>query len=241
MKLLTYAVVGIGLLGANANPLRVLLIDPPHNIPNTVSNVATINAPPRPWEVIQPPTANRQTCRARFREKAIAISNAFRQALGLAPIPVDPATVGKGVGRGDNIRILPFIGNPNGPTFIKVGEGKDEAGGMTPNPHHHRFKCGGIKGFMTRLHRSLNALGPWEAKVVAFVLGCGIGVLLRMFWVLAIISYRAIKGSREPENTHTEYSLVLDQSDMEPAEVIFVAPPAYADQGEKAALREDAN
>jgi hypothetical protein len=43
---------------------------------------------------------------------------------------------------------------------------------------------------MIRLQRSLNALGPWEGKVVAFVLGCGIGVLLRMVWVLSVIAYR---------------------------------------------------
>jgi hypothetical protein len=238
LSLLTYAVVGIGLLGANANPLRVLILDPVPNNSNTVHNVATIDAPPRPWEVIPPGSANRQTCRARLRQKAIAISNAFRQALGLAPIQVDPTTVGKPGEHGD-YRILPFIGTPNGPTFIKVEEGKSDGGGMQPNPHHHRFKChGALKGFMIRLQRSLNALGPWEGKIVAFVLGCGIGVLLRMVWVLSVISYRAINGSGEPENTETEYSLVLDQSDMEPAEVIFVAPPSYA---EKAALRDDAN
>lgn len=238
LSLVTYAVVGIGLLGANANPLRVLILDPPPNNPNTVANVATIPGPPRPWEVIPPAPASRQTCRTRLRQKAIAISNAFRQALGLAPIQVDPTTVGKGGEHGE-YHILPFIGTPNGPTFIKVEEGKNDGGGMKPGPHRHRFRChGAIKGFLIRLQRSLNALGPWEGKVVAFVLGCGIGVLLRMVWVLSVISYRAIKGNREPENTETEYSLVLDQSDMEPAEVIFVAPPSYA---EKAGLREDAN
>jgi len=152
---------------------------------------------------------------------------------------VGPTDVGKGVEHGV-VHILPFIGNPNTPTFVDVGKG--ETDGERPGPPHHRFRCrGGIRGFMMRLHRSLNALGPWEGKVVAFVLGCGIGVLIRMVWVLAVISYRSIKGGREPENTQTEYSFVLDQSDMEPAEVIFVAPPSYADSDEKAALREDAN
>jgi len=133
LSLLTYAVVGIGLLGANANPLRVLILDPP---PNNANTVATIHAPPRPWEVIPPPSsANRQTCRARLRQKAIAISNAFRQALGLAPIQVDPTTAGKGGEHGD-VHILPFIGIPNGPTFVKVEEGKND-GGIHPSPHHH--------------------------------------------------------------------------------------------------------
>jgi hypothetical protein len=150
---------------------------------------------------------------------------------------VDATTAGK-VGEGE-YRILPFIGTPEGPTFIKVENGK-EGGSMAPPGrggfHHQRFMCrSGIKGFMIRLHRSLNALGPWEGKVVAFVLGCGIGVLLRMVWVLAVISYRSIRGGREPENTQTEYAIVLDQSD---AEVIFVAPPSYVDSDEK---REDAN
>jgi len=236
VSLLTYALVAGGLLAANASPLRVLLLDaPPNNQPDT-NLVATITPARQPWEVVSPTVpANRQTCRPRLRQKAIAISNAFRQALGLPPIQVESTDVGKGVEHGV-VHILPFIGNPNGPTFA-------DDGGLPPPerapPHHHRFRCrGGIKGFMMRLHRSLNALGPWEGKVVAFVLGCGIGVLLRMVWVLAVISYRAIKGGREPENTQTEYSFVLDQSD---AEVIFVAPPTYADSDEKAALREDAN
>jgi len=233
LHLLTYGLVAVGLL-ANANPLRVEMGRPDDH---TVSNVATIDATiytsPPIWEPVGIPAvaSTHQTCRARFRQKAIAISNAFRKAMGLPPIQVE----------GD-YRILPIIGTPGAPTFIKVENGK-QAGGQAPperGGHHHRCR-GGIKGFVMRLHRSLNALGPWEGKVVAFVLGCGIGVLLRMVWVLAVISYRSIKGGREPENTQTEYSLVLDQSDMEPAEVIFVAPPSYTNSDEKAALTEDAN
>jgi len=59
---------------------------------------------------------------------------------------------------------------------------------------------------MTRLHSSIMNLGTWEGRAVAFVLGCGIGVLLRMFWVLAIVTYRAVKGQREEEH---EYSPVV--------------------------------
>jgi len=42
-----------------------------------------------------------------------------------------------------------------------------------------------------------------------------------MIWVLAVVSYRAIKGDQEDED---EYSLVPDQYS---AEEIFVAPPQY--------------
>ncbi|KAI0297217.1 hypothetical protein B0F90DRAFT_1741182 [Multifurca ochricompacta] len=50
-----------------------------------------------------------------------------------------------------------------------------------------------------RVHRALMLLGPWEGRIVAFVLGCGIGVLLRMFWVLTVLAVRAFRSTPEPE------------------------------------------
>lgn len=41
-------------------------------------------------------------------------------------------------------------------------------------------------------------LGRWEGRAVAFVIGCGIGVLLRMFWVLAVVSFRTVRGPCPP-------------------------------------------
>jgi hypothetical protein len=67
------------------------------------------------------------------------------------------------------------------------------------------------------------ALGPWEGRTVAFVLGCGIGVLLRMFWVLTVLAYRTVRGEREEETIDREYIM------YEP-ETLFVAPPEYTDQ-----------
>ncbi|KAG6332390.1 hypothetical protein ID866_6700 [Astraeus odoratus] len=79
-----------------------------------------------------------------------------------------------------------------------------------------------IKGFFRRVHKALTALGPWEGRAVAFVLGCGLGVLLRMFWVLSVLAYRTIRGEREEVQGY----IVLNQ-DVEP---VFVAPPEYADE-----------
>ncbi|KAF8068603.1 hypothetical protein FPV67DRAFT_1668681 [Lyophyllum atratum] len=62
---------------------------------------------------------------------------------------------------------------------------------------------------LQRVHVALMVLGPWEGRAVAFVLGCGIGVLLRMFWVLAIVSYRLIKGPKEDENKDPSYYRAL--------------------------------
>ncbi|TFK60829.1 hypothetical protein BDN72DRAFT_778920, partial [Pluteus cervinus] len=74
-----------------------------------------------------------------------------------------------------------------------------------------------------------------------FHTGCGIGILLRMLWVLLLVSYHSIRGDREEEqqriNHEIKYTHILLEA--EPAEVIFVQPPTYTD--EKVALKEDAN
>jgi|SRR6266850_3026768 len=81
--------------------------------------------------------------------------------------------------------------------------------------------------FLHRAHRVLISLGLWEVRIVAFVLGivplyvglnrtlaltsllqeatlalmvsCGIGVLLRMFWVLIVSLMRSIRNTPQHE------------------------------------------
>jgi len=74
------------------------------------------------------------------------------------------------------------------------------------------------------------ALGTWEARVVAFVLGCGIGVLLRMLWVIAIVSYRTVRGDTFEDDENAQYALLYEA----PEEEIVVAPPQYILVDEKA-------
>lgn len=64
-------------------------------------------------------------------------------------------------------------------------------------------------------------------------IGCGLGVLLRMLWVLTVVSYRAVRGTDEAEEI--AYIPVTNQQD---AEEIFVAPPVYI-VDEKAPLKEE--
>ncbi|TFK57761.1 hypothetical protein BDN72DRAFT_907546, partial [Pluteus cervinus] len=148
-----------------------------------------------------------------------------------------PQTVAGGRG---SWSVLPFLGSP-GPTLVKIdlethsiistAGGDDIKVIVRPGPHHHHnhFHAGGATSSsscpnaMTRLHIALMALGPWEGCAVAFVLGCGIGVLLRMLWVLLLVSYRSIRGDREEEqcvNHEVEYTHILLEA--EPAEDIFV-------------------
>ena len=125
-------------------------------------------------------TRKKGPCRAnRFREKAVDISNVFREALGLPLIKPGGHDDGK-------VRILPFIGTPT--TFASVN-GKDMEGGIKvisidrpphghhphgrhphPKGHHHHHHLG-RGSFINRIHYSLMNLGRWEGRAVAFVLG----------------------------------------------------------------------
>ena len=62
------------------------------------------------------------------------------------------------------------------------------------------------------------------------VTGCGIGVLLRMFWVMAIVVARTFRGGLTTEEDEVHDVLVFEAD----AEDIIVAPPQYTD--EKVAL-----
>ncbi|KAF9449636.1 hypothetical protein P691DRAFT_812046, partial [Macrolepiota fuliginosa MF-IS2] len=79
-----------------------------------------------------------------------------------------------------------------------------------------------------RIHNALMALGPWEGRAVAFVLGCGIGVLLRMFWVLSVVTCRSICGDRD--DGYIQVAVIEEHLD---AEDIAVPPPTYTIVDEK--------
>jgi hypothetical protein len=165
--------------------------------------------------------------KARLEQKAAEISGAFKQALGLPQLTrIPPPAPGM-------VHILP-IGRPSFVSFepappipIFVPEGY---------PHHHgshrpgsrRPGCMRKTSFFQRIHIALTTLGPWEGRSVAFVLGCGIGVLLRMFWVLAVVSYRAIKCTNDDDNEYTEIVFVEEVEEL-PA-------PAYTASDEKAEI-----
>lgn len=173
--------------------------------------------------------------KARLQQKTIELSNAFRQALGLPTIrlPAAPPTDGF-------VRILPigppsFIGNINPPVSMIPSSEYPDIPSSTHNPEYHilpssrhsspRHRRLGCRktSFLKRIHVALTALGPWEGRAVAFVLGCGFGVLLRMVWVLAVVSYRTIKGPNDSDNEYSEIVFVEEVEEESPA-------PAYTDE-----------
>jgi hypothetical protein len=78
--------------------------------------------------------------------------------------------------------------------------------------------------FLHRAHRALMSLGLWEGRIVAFVLGCGIGVLVRMFFVLTVLFVRAFRGNTVPEPEETTIFVYAQE----------VAPPYEAVDEKKA-------
>lgn len=87
-----------------------------------------------------------------------------------------------------------------GPAFVVKAGGARTGSYSDGHVMHHIHKEGQPQGpFLHRVHRALISLGPWEGRIVAFVLGCGIGVLLRMFWVLAVLLVRGVRNNSERE------------------------------------------
>jgi len=207
------------------------------NVNGNDDNVAHIVHPANP--ILPPPHAKgkgHHFCGASLREKAIRLSNAFRHALGLPLIGADTE-----LPRPGPIHII-SVGYPgvmlHGPGELDE-EGKPRRhpdGGEDPEDHHdhhhkhhkhhhkHHHK-NHHKSFLRRIHSAIKALGPWEGRAVAFVLGCGIGVLLRMFWVLSVLAYRTVRGERLEETLDREY-IVYEHA----PEALFVAPPRYIDE-----------
>ncbi|VDB83238.1 unnamed protein product [Peniophora sp. CBMAI 1063] len=109
--------------------------------------------------------------------------------------------------------------------------------GEPPRAHHRHMHHGGHfrhmhhrGSFIRRIHRALMSLGPWEGRAIAFVLGCGIGVLLRMIWVMFVVFKRVFSGSETDERSEDEAEYervaVLLPMEME-SEELFAAPPEY--------------
>ncbi|KLO16939.1 hypothetical protein SCHPADRAFT_901102 [Schizopora paradoxa] len=102
--------------------------------------------------------------------------------------------------------------NPTGPTSERL---------------HHKWHR--PHSFTARLQKSLMMLGPWEGRAVAFVIGCGIGTLLRMLYVLIVVGYRSVRPGNSDDE---EVDIVFEEVE------VLSAPPAYhADQ--KIAIAEE--
>jgi len=143
------------------------------------------------------------TCaRAKMMHRMRELSNKLRAAFGL---PLLEASI-TAVDSPGEAHILPY-----------------ETVKRTKRIKLHRARRRG-RTFLRRLRRSIAALSPWESRALSFVLGCGIGALLRMFFVFVVLIFRSVRGSREP-------AIQFDDSTAGdvPHPVAIGSPPAYSD------------
>ncbi|KAJ7162327.1 hypothetical protein C8R46DRAFT_1353293 [Mycena filopes] len=196
-------------------------------------------AVPVPWHGEQP--AHPPCAGSRIRQKVTSFSQAFKIAFGFkASSSSDSAhphpTSWRSSRTPSSARPCPRP-CPTSRRHIKSIKGIERLRIMqSPVPHHahvhgeghlrfrHRQHAKEEHSFLMRVHFALMSLGPWEGRVVvSFSVSCDIGVLLRMFYVMAVLSYRMIKGPRPGSEDEDEYTFI----DSLDAEEIFVAPPTY--------------
>jgi hypothetical protein len=224
---------------ASASPLRVIVVTHQEKVASPFRlGHAAANAVPEPnlirvSAMSTTPVQQHGPCMGnKIRTKALEISNMFRQALGLPliethhkMITAEPAA--EQVTHGGLIRLIPIktinVGAVN-PVIAGDRQATPVFGKKHHGHHHHH------KSFLVRMTAALMALGPWEGRAVAFVLGCGIGVLLRMFWVMSLLTYRLMKNRPEQE---TSYIVIPESSD------ILVPPPHYIDEKVDLALTNE--
>lgn len=195
-------------------------------------------------------------CGASLKAKALRMSNAFRHALGLPLIEMGDHDAFKGEVPSNpgpvsgELRILPIplFGQPVTPNVPASSSEKENSGDVkkllpdgsvvriyrhheagSHHHSHHDMKHKKAGSFLRRVHRAIMALSLWEGRAVAFVLGCGMGVLLRMFWVMSVLVYRTVRGERPEEVSH---GYIMFEHD---AENNFVPPPEYTDEKVKVA------
>jgi len=247
-------------LVASATPLRVIVVSNGANVPDN-GPVAHLRPSQlmQPGPVILTGTTGAKgadvghaPCSgARFRQKVTSLADSFKIALGFKIAPPQPTTY-KSLSsqihpspppNAQKLAPLPWVGVP--PRFEGKMVPKEDrifwghkAEHDAEHPHHRhqghgrfRFRHHERGSFLMRVHFALMSLGVWEGRAVAFVLGCGIGVLLRMFWVISVLTFRAIRGPSSPSSSSHEYT-VLSFEDAD-AEEIFVAPPTYTYPVEK--------
>ncbi|KAJ7090847.1 hypothetical protein B0H15DRAFT_837078 [Mycena belliarum] len=241
MKLTILPIVVASAVLASANPMRVVVVSSSttHSVSNIAHNHQGANAVPVPHAA---PCGG-----ARLRQKATSLASAFTLALGFGhkdvksaeakpadeqrfkalPFFGTPASLGlhaeeaKTPG-GDRLRIVSIpVGGP-GPVRLQGAPMNIPMPMERPHGHMRFYHHHGEQSFLMRVHFALMSLGPWEGRAVAFVLGCGIGALLRMFFVLAVVTVRLFRGPRAVP-AEGEYMLVEAQD----AEEIFVTPPVY--------------
>ncbi|CAE6448876.1 unnamed protein product [Rhizoctonia solani] len=145
-------------------------------------------------------------CRGGMRAKTMQIGNKLRIILGLTPIESHPHVMKK----------------------VYATEPTSQPTRHRYHVYHHTHK----EPFVARLSHALAALGPWEGRVVSFVLGCGLGAILRMLFVFGVLIRRSMRCQRQQPVALEEDTVIFVADIKEP--VVVETLPAYAEKTDEA-------
>jgi len=187
-------------------------------------------------------------CHGGVRGKLNDIENYVREILGLASsgrvVSVTASYRHPISGESDNDRFNEFVheltsGEMHGTPGYSVHDARPvpvmpgpfvepSTLGLKPRPGRnimwlHRASNNRASTFAQRLYKALQSLSPWEGRAMSFVLGCGLGVLLRMIWVFILLAIRAFRSQRV---TQRPLSLSTEDAGDEAKEELL-APPEY--------------
>lgn len=147
-------------------------------------------------------------CRGGMRAKTMQIGNKLRVILGLPPIEA----------------------HSHGMSKIHITESTSQP---TRHRHYHAHQHMYKQPFTFRLSHALATLGPWEGRAVSFVLGCGLGAILRMLFVFSVLIVRSMRCQRRQQPVALEEDTVIFVADIKEP-VVVEALPAYAEKTDEA-------
>ncbi|KEP55435.1 putative transmembrane protein [Rhizoctonia solani 123E] len=142
-------------------------------------------------------------CHGGMRVKALQMGNRLRVMLGLAPI-------------------IPHLHEAK---KIQTETISQPTRYRNHHVHHHMHE----QSFMYRLSHALMMLGPWEGRALSFVLGCGLGAILRMLFVFGVLIVRSMRCQRQQQPIALEEDTVIFVADIKEP-IVVEALPAYADK-----------
>ena len=175
---------------AQASPIRIVVVSDSNAVSSFSKIQVTEAAAFRPQAIphgpmIAMPIAQGQgrghhLCQ-KFKNKALEISNKFRETFGLPliekhpenfimppPLPLMPLPPPFSM-KPNELKILPMDAYPRPLRTTFMAEGPHgPLDTMEIRPGHEMMHN---RSFVHRLHRALVVLGPWEGRAVAFVLG----------------------------------------------------------------------
>ncbi|CAE7225717.1 unnamed protein product [Rhizoctonia solani] len=145
-------------------------------------------------------------CHGGMRVKAMRIGNRLRVILGLPPIH----------------------------SHHGINNTQIEATSRPAHYHHyHTYQRVHRQSFVYRFVHALSTLSPWEGRAVSFVLGCGLGAILRMLFVFGVLIVRSIRCQRQQQPIALEEDTVLFVADIKEP-IVVETLPEYAEKTDQA-------